>query len=402
MVIVGAGLAGLVVARRLCAAGVEVRVLEASDAVGGRIRTDIIDGYRCDRGFQVVCPAYPALDRECNVAALDLRRFARGVGVYEDGKLRRLLADPLHASSALTSGLVSFPDALALSTLSARDALGSAIRLKRRADRSTLTELRESGVSTRIVDRVLRPFLAGVFLEDRLDTTGRFFHLVWRSFIRGGAAVPALGMRVIPDQLAAGLPVGTVECGVSVESIDGDTVLTTAGERIAASTVVVATDATAASRLLPGLRNTRWHDVTTFYHATAVLADVPPMLVLDPQDRTLANSVPISAVAPDYAPAGRTLVSTSVLGVPADVAAVERKVRARLAALYGTDEWDLVRAYPIRHALPAMPSPHPIYRKVRLGQGRYVCGDHRATSSTQGALASGRRAAEAVLADLMG
>jgi hypothetical protein len=123
------------------------------------------------------------------------------------------------------------------------------------------------------------------------------------------------------------------------------------------------------------------------------------MLLLDPEDELVVNSVPLSAASPGYAPPGSTLVATSVLGVPDDPAAVERHIRNRLATLYGTEEWDFIRSYPIRCALPAMPAPHPLVRRVRLGHGRYVCGDHRDTSSTQGALASGRRVAEAVIAD---
>jgi len=272
------------------------------------------------------------------------------------------------------------------------------VNLKRRADRPTLDELRRAGVSPAVVDKVLRPFLAGVFLEDRLDTSGRFFHLLWRSFVRGGAALPARGMRALPDQLAVGLD---VNYEVRVDRITDDGVITVDGRQVRASTVLVATDADSAAGLC-GTRAPTWHAATTFYHATRSLRRVPPLLLLDPDSGVPATTGPVSAVAPEYAPPGATLVATLVLGVPDDPVTAERLVRGRLDRLYGTTEWDHLRTYPIARALPTMSAPHPLHRPVRLGHGRYVCGDHRATSSIQGALASGRRAARAILTDLDG
>ncbi len=399
VLVVGAGLSGLVAARRLIAAGMDVRVLEASDGPGGRMRTDLVDGFRLDRGFQVVCPAYPAFGRELDVAALDLCRFARGVAVELNGRLRTIVTDPPKAPSALLSGVVGPADALALTSMSARDVFASGAWLKRRPDRTTMAELARAGISPDLVKTVLRPFLTGVFLESRLTTSGRFFHLVWRSFLRGGAAIPRTGMQAIPDQLAADLPPGTVDYEATVTAVGDDTVTTADGRRIEAARAVVATDGSAAASLIPGVRAPEWNGVTTYFHATRSLNGAEPILLLDPDDALVVNSVPLSAASPDYAPPGATLVATSVLGVPDDSAAVERHVRKRLATLYGTTEWDLIRTYPIRRAVPAMPAPHPLVRRVRLGRGRYVCGDHRDTSSTQGALASGRRVAEAVLAD---
>ena len=270
-------------------------------------------------------------------------------------------------------------------------------RIKRRSDRPTLDELRSAGVSPHLVDRVLRPFLAGVFLEDQLETSGRFFHLMWRAFLRGGAAVPALGMQAIPDQLASGV---TVRYGTRVREIDADGVTTADGERFDAANGA-GRDRCHERRVIArggGTVLARRHDVLP---RDAVASPASrPLLLLDPHGGVLTNSVPISAVAPDYAPVGTTLVATSVLGVPDDVAAVEGLVRNRIAALYGTREWDLVRTYTVPQALPSMSAPHALRRRVRVAPGRYVCGDHRATSSIQGALANGRHAATIILLDL--
>ena len=401
-IVIGAGLAGLTAARGLVGAGLHVRVLEAADDVGGRMRTDQIDGFRLDRGFQVVCPAYPALAREFDIDALDLRPFSRGLGVLSNQFVHRIGPDP-SVVGALRIRLLSLRDASALARLTTLDAVGPAGRLKHRSDRTTHHELRAAGLSERAIDTVFRPMLSGVFGEDMLTTSGRFFHLMWRSFLRGGAAVPAAGIQALPRQLHDALPAGTVSCGAKVTSIrPGAARLGRSGE-IAAPTVIVATDASAAARLLGLPTEPLWHGVTTYYHVTNDLSSAEPLLLVDADQPTvIRNSVVVSAAAPEYATPGYQLVATSVLGASANNPELELRVRARLSALYRTStaRWDLVASYAIPHALPAMPAPHPLRRRVRMIPGLYVCGDHRDTSSIQGALASGRRAATAALADL--
>lgn len=406
-VVVGAGLAGLVAARRLVSAGLAVRVFEASDGPGGRLRTDQIDGFQLDRGFQTVCPGYPALDRELDVPALRLRPFTRGLGILAAGHLHRLAPDT-SALGALRSGLLSPRDAAALAQLAALDALGPAGRLKHRSDRTTFDELRAAGLSEPTIDRVLRPFLSGIYGEDTLNTSGRFFHLVWRSFLRGGAAIPTRGIQAIPDQLAARLPADTVSYGAKVTSVHPGVVKLGGQSEVRAPAIIVATDATTAARLLPGLAAPTWYGLTTFFHATSDLSAPEPLILLDAEQPTvIRNTVVLSAAAPSYAPAGWHLIATSVLGAEGAAAdrhgtELELRVRARLAALHRspTHDWELVGSYSIPHALPAMIAPHPLRRRVRLERGLYVCGDHRDTSSIQGALVSGRRAAAAALADL--
>jgi phytoene dehydrogenase-like protein len=406
-VVVGAGLAGLVAARQLTNAGLAIRVFEASDGPGGRMRTDEVDGFRLDRGFHTVCPSYPALDRELDVPALRLRPFTRGIGVLAKGESHRLAPDA-SALGALRSGLLSLRDVAALARLAALDALGPAGRLKHRSDRTTFDELRAAGFGESAIDRVFRPFLSGIYGEDTLNTSGRFFHLVWRSLLRGGAAVPAEGIQAIPNQLAARLPADSITYGAKVTSVHPGVVKVGGHGEVRAPAVIVATDASTAARLLPGLTRPIWYGLTTFFHATVELPAPEPLLLVDAEQPTvIRHTVVLSAAAPEYAPAGCHLVATTVLGAEgasADKpgAELERRVRTRLAALHQTStaHWDLVGSYSIAHALPAMIAPHPLRRRVRLDRGLYVCGDHRDTSSIQGALVSGRRAALAALADL--
>lgn len=401
VLVVGAGVAGLACALDLAGAGRTVRVLEASDAVGGRMRTDRQDGFLLDRGFQVFNTSYPQVRRRLRLGALRLRPFAAELLLHTPSGRTRF-ADPTRrprdAGFLVPGRVASARDLAALGVLSARDMLLPARRVKRGPDRTTLTALAGAGISPALVETLFRPFLSGVFLEDELETSSRFFHLVWRGFLRGTLCLPADGMGAVPALLAAALPEGTVRLESPVEAVTEEGVLLADGGEAAAEVVVVATEAASAGRLLPGLAVPPGRTVTTYYHATAQPPLREPVLLLDTARRFLNTSV-LTEVAPGYSGDGRALVSTSVLGDPDD--GHEATLRGQLAEVYAapTDGWEFLARRTVRDALPAMPAPHPLSRDCRLGPGRYVCGDHRATGSVQGAMASGARAARQILAD---
>lgn len=405
VVVVGAGLAGLNAARILTRSGLDTVVLEAQDAVGGRLRTDLVDGFRCDRGFQVFNTSYPEARQALDLAALELRPFTQGVAVYLDGHRHRLVdprRHPLDLPATLRAPVGSLADKARFAVLALRDAAVPAGTLIAAPDRHTAQALRERGISPQLIDKVLRPFLAGVFLEDRLETSARFADLVIRSFVRGTIAVPAIGMSAIAEQLAATLPPRSVCLSTPVTAVRPDRAETPYGA-VLARAVIVATDPAAAGRLLPGLPVPELRRVTTIYHATDEPPLAEPILVLDGERHgPVTNTVVLTAAAPTYSTEGRALVSSSVVGdYGRDATALERAVRGHLATLYGADtrRWEHVATYHLPKALPAMTPPHDFRKPVRWGDG-YVCGDHRDSSSQQGALVSGRRAAEAVISDL--
>ena len=410
IVIVGAGLAGLAAARHLTTHGVEATVLEGSDAVGGRVRTDVVDGFRLDRGFQLYNPSYPEGARVFDHRALDLKPFVAGARIVTDrGGRRRVqrVADPRRKPSWAVPSLlarIGSPVSIArFGAYAASRAVLSVPSLLRDPDVTSEEALRRAGADNTLMETVLRPFLSGVFLDAELRTSRRFLDVVLKSFVRGTPSVPALGMQRLPEQLAAGLDVrfGHRVSSVSVRSVD-----VAGGDVHSADAVIVATDPATAADLILDVVAPEANSVTTWYYrptcAPEELADGEPVLVLDGSRRgPLVNTVVMSHAAPDYAPPGSALVAASALGVWENPKQ-DKAVREHLAWLYGvpTKDWELIASYPIPYALPAMPVPFELKRPVRTQQGVYVAGDHRDTSSIQGALVSGRRAAQAVLKDL--
>ena len=394
VVVVGAGLAGLAAARRLHRAGRNVVVLEASDGVGGRVRSDVVDGVTVDRGFQLLNPAYPEAARVLDLDALHLRSFVPGALLVDDAGTR-LVADPWRMPSSAVGTALHPPggvgDLVRFAAYAARVSTGDARRIRDADDSS----VREGWRFGRITDDVLAPFLAGVLFDDTMTTSRRFADLLLRSFVRGTPGVPARGMQSIPDQLALGID---VRLATPVRGVARDGVTTDDG-RLGARLVVVATEAPAAARLLPGLDVPAMRSGTTWWH----LADAPGaaltggrgVLVLEPRRRgPLVNTVVVSNAAPGYAAGGRALVASTALGV--DVR--ERDVRAHLELLHGTDTrgWDTLAVHRLAATVPAVP-PGTSLRKPAMVDGVLVAGDHRDTASIQGALVSGRRIADAAL-----
>lgn len=415
IVIVGAGLAGLACARYLCGSGRRVTVLEASDTIGGRVRTDDVEGFRLDRGFQVLFTAYPELRRLIDLQTLRPGRFLAGALVRVGGRLHRVLdpyRSPLSAFEGLMAPVGSLGDKLRVTRLRRR-ALGMSLdEIFAMSERSVADELEALGFSTAIVERFFSPFLGGIFLDTSLSTTNRMLYFVYRMLAEGDTVLPEGGMGSLSRAVAAPLPPRAVRVGARVSSLerrDGRAtgVVLESGERVAASAVVVATDPEQAARLCETpLRYTR-RSVTCVYFAAAQPPIREPLLVLDGEGRgPVVNLAVPSLVAAGYAPAGQHLVSTTVVGeAPGDDTVLEQRVRAHMGEWFGEREvagWRALRTYRIHWAQFAQPPGvlEPPERPVASSAGVFVCGDHVENASINGALHSGWRAAEAVMQEL--
>src|SRR5918998_2723926 len=395
VVVVGAGLAGLSAAVRLRAAGVDVHVAEAARHAGGRLATERIDGFVVDRGFQVLNTGYPRA-ADLDLAALDLGWFWPGAVVQVDGRASRVVDPRRRPAAALDTVRAPLGSPLrkaAIAAYSARAGYTPVPRLLREPETTAEERLRRAGVGDTALERFFRPFLAGVLLEDRLETSSRYLDLLWRSFARGAIGLPARGMQTVGEQLADRVGADRVHLGVRVTAVGGDAVNTDAG-RPRADAVVVATDPGTAAALVPGLTASAPRRVTTHLHVLPASPSGEPLLVLGTPGGQLVNSVVLTDAQPAYSPDARALVASSSLA-PAREADVREEV-ARLHDVAATDLGHLTTVT-VTGAQPAALPPLQLRRPVDLGDGLFVCGDHRDTPSIQGAMASGARAARAAL-----
>jgi phytoene dehydrogenase-like protein len=406
-VVVGAGLAGLSCARRLHEGGARVTVLEAANEVGGRVRTDTLDGFRLDHGFQTLLTAYPETRRSLDYGALALRPFAPGALVRRRGRFHELSDPwrrPSRALATLFSGVGSLGDRLRMAALRRDVRRGTVDELLRRPQTSAIERLRARGFGDEMIDGFFRPFFGGILLDRSLSASSRVLEFVFRMMAEGDVALPAAGMSAIPQQIESRLPAGTVRLGARVASVAAEGRVTLeSGETIEAGSVVLATEGPEAARLGGRLPAPRSRGVTCVYFAADRAPIEGPTLVLNGEDEGPVNNLCFpSEVAPSYAPRGATLVSATVLDRRGAGLTTEEDVRDQMAAWFGPEvvRWRHLRTYHVVHAQPTQDpgDVEPVERPVRLDGRLFVCGDHRSTASIHGAMLSGRRAAEAVLA----
>jgi phytoene dehydrogenase-like protein len=408
VLIVGGGLAGLCCARTLQEKGVSFQILEESDGIGGRVRTDEVDGFLLDRGFQVLLTAYPEAKRTLDYARLELKSFAPGAISWYAGRMNKFV-DPWRTpgvwKEALRSEFGTLGDKLRIAKLRNRLRGSSIEEIFARADRSTKEALESAHFSQQMIHRFFRPFLGGILLDGDLKSSSRMYEFVFKMIAEGEAALPSRGMGTIPAQLAEKFPADAIRLNARVEELHENELKLADGELLRARAIVVAADGPSAARLI-GEVEPASRSVTCFYYA----ADEPPMseplLVLNGDGAgPVNNSAVISNVAPSYAPKGKHLMSATVLGThKLTEVQLSGFIIAQMKNWYGkvASTWKMLRGYYLTHAQPQQypGALEPPQRPVRVRPGVYVCGDHRDNASIHGAMSSGRRAGEAVLADL--
>jgi phytoene dehydrogenase-like protein len=364
-----------------------------------------VDGFLLDRGFQVLLTAYPEARRALDYGSLGLGGFEPGAMIRMDGGFTQF-SDPLRrprtAPAALRSPVATLSDKLRLGWMRQELVARRPSRILSRPDRSAREALKDRGFSDEVIKRFFRPFFGGVLIDPDLETSSRLMEIFFRCFSTGDAVLPAAGMGAMARQLADRLKPGTISLGRRVAEVRPGAVRLEDGDWLERPAVVVATEEREACRLL-GTEPPRVNRTTTCVYFDAPAAEINGrLLVLAPPGEGPVNELAIpSAVSPAYAPPGRSLVSVSAAGDQARRDDLLEAVKAQLGGWFGrntVDGWRHLATRRIDYALPNFGPGRfvPGGLPPKLDPGLFVCGDHRESPSIQGALVSGRKAADAV------
>lgn len=404
VLIIGAGLAGLSCALRLQQAGIQSTIVEASDQVGGRVRTDRTEGFLLDRGFQIFLTAYPEASSVLNYDELELKSFFPGALIYSEGKFNRLVDPfrcPTRALETLMSRIGTIGDKLKVAGL----------RLGMNSDgtdsyqQTTMQFLQERGFSREMIDRFFRPFFSGIFLEESLETSASMFEFVFSMLAAGENVLPAQGMQAIPLQIASKLRSPSILFNSKVKRVRLDTAEMEDGNYLAGAALVVATDELRCQELLGVNSMKKFGSQTCIYFTSDKSPVGEPILILNGDSKGVVNNLCVpSDVSASYAPSGSSLISASLVGdYQGTDEQLENEVRDQMLKWFGPQvgKWKHLRTYRIKYALPDQ-SPQTIKARHSLKRQRHrvhFCGDYIENGSINGAMLSGRKAAEAVIRD---
>jgi protoporphyrinogen oxidase len=405
--IIGAGISGLSVGLHLHREGFSVKIIEASDRPGGRIKTDSVDGFRLDRGFQVLLTSYPEAQMLLDYKALQLKTFLPGATVLYDGGQFEI-ADPFRRPSALLATVFapvgSLKDKINTFVLKQKLIRKSIKGIFLQEQKSSLEQLKSYGFSSKMIDRFFKPFFSGIFLENKLETPNRMFDFVMKMFSEGDAALPALGMEEIPKQLASQLPADTFLYNTKVVDIRGNSIFTSTGAEIKSDIIILATEANELVSKLKSNVETEYRSVTNVYFQSTIAPSNKAVVILNAseKEKVVNNLTVMTNVSTAYAPAGKVLISVSCNGIlDFEDQELAEKIKKELEPWFGkqVEEWSHLKTYKVKYALPNLTvlKDDLTITDMKINDNLYSCGDHLLNGSINAAMKSGRLLADLII-----
>lgn len=404
--IIGAGISGLTAAVYLHQKGFQIKILEATERAGGRIKTDVVDGFRLDRGFQVLLTEYPEAKALLDYKKLNLKKFLPGATVlYDDGQFE--IADPFRRPTALFATLFApvgtLKDKVNTFLLKNKLLKISVPDIFNQQEIDTNSKLKNYGFSQKMINRFFNPFFSGIFLENELKTSSNMFDFVMKMFSEGDAAIPELGMEEIPKQLVSMLPENSIEYNVKVSKIENNKIICEDGTTFESGKIIIATEAIALAKDFISETKQKFHQVTNVYFEakTAQTKNAAVVLNATTDKKWVNNLTVLSNVSQKYAPKGKVLVSVSVNGNP-EIAdeTLAQNMKTELKKWYGNqvNDWKMIKTYSIKYALP---NQEKITNEVsesdlKITDNLFICGDHLMNGSINAAMKSGRMVAELI------
>jgi phytoene dehydrogenase-like protein len=405
-VIIGAGLSGLSCALKLYQSGASFVLIEKSDSIGGRVKTDFLQDYKLDRGFQALFTAYPQAQSILDYPSLNLKQFYPGALIRFNNKFHHLSdpwRKPMDSIKSLLNPIGSLSDKIKIGNLRRHINSKSLETIFTSKDTETIQYLREVGFSEQMIDRFFKPLLGGIFCDSSLSTSSIMFEFIFSMMSLGSNVLPSEGMQAIPDQIYNHLPYESALLNTSVSQVTSHAATLLTGEQIKGQAVIIATDGPSATELITGLNVPRYKGATCIYFSADTCPEISNALVLNGTGQGPINHLCVpSNVSQSYAPIGKSLISTTVLETQyLKDANILSSVRTQLTEWFGNIalEWEHLKTYNIAHVQPEQTPPlsRLIGGTTFLNNGVLICGDYRENGSIQGALTSGRIAGELAL-----
>ena len=403
--IIGAGVSGLVASKVLEDYGYESMIIEATDRVGGRVKTDVINDYQLDHGFQVLLTAYPSAQKYLNFEALELQQFISGATIFTNGK-QKTIGDPLRNIFLLVPTLFS-----RIGTLSDKVKILKLNRLLKnttlatifaKSEKTTLQYLIDFGFSKEIISEFFRPFFSGIFLEPELETSSRMFEFVYKMFGEGYATLPKGGIEAIPKQLKSNLKHDKFKFNTKVKSVEDGKIILDDGNELESDFTIIATE---YSKLVGNLKKieTKWKSCDTLYFETNIRTIRKPIIGLIAESDALINNIFYHSSILSKSTGRKQLLSVTVVKQH-NLSKEDLKIRVQkeLQDYCGIDSCIFIKHYAIPNALPDLDGIkyEMLPSETKLTNCIFLAGDTQLNGSLNAAMISGEKAALNVIENL--